>query len=358
LALGIAAGVLVLARNAPAQTVPSPEQLLAATLHAEDLTQAKIAPGGWWDDAPEFNDRLEPDAPPQLLDSVIGHVVGAPDEAPAELAASLRLYRAAAASADDFAASAATDRQDYGATMTGPKVGDQTRYLRQPADDQHEGAVALRFQYGRYLARIDLGGKAAGLSPDQLAALGKIVIGRLAAIDAGKLAAPALPDLAKSLPPADAAFGPVLGTATLAPQAWSWIWSNRNSSLAISSRLAAMLRDEGAGAPVMRRYVVTAAPANVAELTAMPFPNGDAAQQYLAEIKREDPRRAGGSDQEGEVAVLPPIPDVAPAYRADLQVGRYIVEIACFAPFAPTAGACEPAAKRLAERAKQSLPAK
>lgn len=358
MAFGIVAGVCLLAPPARAETVPAPEQLLAATLRAEDLINAKIEPGGWWDDAPEFNDRLETDASPQLVDVVMGHVTGKPDEAPAELATTLRLYRAAAASADEFAASAASDRQDYGATVTGPKVGDQSRYLRQAADGQHEGGVALRFQYGRYLARIDIGGTAAALSLDQLAALGKIVIGRLAAIDAGKLPPPALPDLAKSLPAADAAFGPVLGTATTAREAWSLIWSNRDSTLIVSSRLAAMLRDEGAGMPVIRRYVVAAAPANVAELSVMPFPNGDAAAQYLTAIKREDPRRAAVADMGGKVTVLPPIPDVTPAYRADVQAGRYIIEIACFAPFAPTSSACDAAVTHLAERARQNLPAK
>jgi hypothetical protein len=359
LALGVVAGAL-LARPVSAETVPAPEQLLAATLHADDLANAKIEPGGWWDDAPEFNDRLESDASPGMLALVMGHVVGRPDEAPAELATSLRLYRAAAASADDFAATAALDRQDYGTAVEGPKLGDQSRYLRQAADDQHEGGAALRFQYGRYLARIDVGGKAGSLAPDQLAALGKIVIQRLAAIDAGKLSAPALPDLAKSLPPAESAFAPVLGTATMARQAWSWIWSNRNSSLVVSPRLAAMLRDEtsAGGAPVMRRYVIAAAPSNVAEVTLMPFPDGDTAAQYLAEIKREDPRRAAITSDEGDVTISPPIPDVAPAYRADLRAGRYVVEVSCFAPFAPTASGCETAVTVLAERAKRGLPAK
>jgi hypothetical protein len=358
LALGIAAGAALLARAAPAQTVPAPEQLLAATLHAADVAKANIGPGGWWDDAPEFNGRLEADTSPQMLDFVMGHIVGKPDETPAEFATAVRLYRAAADSADDFAASAAIDRQDYGTTIAGPAVGDRSRYLRQAADDQHEGAVALRFQYGRYLVRIDIGGKAAALALDQLAALGKIVIGRLAAIDAGKLPAPALPDLAKSLPPADAAFGPALGTATMAPEAWSWIWSTRSSSLVVSPRLAAMVREEGGGAPVLRRYVLAAAPTNVAELTVMPFPNGDAAAQYLAEIKRQDPRRAAAAATDGDVTVAPPIPDVAPAYRTDLHVGRYIVEIACFAPFAPTASACDAAVTQLGERAKRNLPPK
>ena len=119
-----------------------------------------------------------------------------------------------------------------------------------------------------------------------------------------------------------------------------------------------MLRDKGAGDPVMRRYVVAAEPGHVAEVTLMPFRGGDAATDYLTEINREDPRRAAIGRDEGGVTVSPPIPDVATAYRADLRIGRYVAEITCVAPFAPTAAVCNGAVKNLAERAKRMLPAK
>jgi hypothetical protein len=351
-------GSLVLARPATAQQpAVTPEQLLAATVHADDL--AKVGPGGWWDDAPEFNDRLEPDSGADAVTFIMAHVFGKPDDAPAEVATSLHLYAKAAAAADAFDASAGVDKQDFGNTVDGPKIGDQSRYLHQAADSEHEGGVALRFRFGRYLARIDVGGDASAMPADQLAALGKLVVDRLTQLDAGKLAAAALPDLANALPPADASFKPVLGTATIGVQSWGWIWSNQTSQLVVSGRLRALLHDSVRNEqPVLRRYGLAANPNDVAEVTLMPFRSAETAGRYLAEAKREDPRRAAIANTEGDIVVSPPIPDVAPAYRADLRVGRYVAELTCFAPFAPTSSACEAAVKDLAERVKKSLPAK
>lgn len=347
-------GELFLTPAGAQQTAPRPEQLLAAAIHASDLAQ--VNPGGWWDDVPEFNDRLEPDANAETL--VIAHVFGRPDDGPAEVATSLRVYAKSAAAADQFGAALAADKQDYGEIVDGPKVGEQSRYLHQAADSQHEGGIALRFQFGRYLVRIDVGGDASTMAPDDLAALGKLVLDRLSQIDAGKLAAPALPDLAKALPPADDAFTPAIGTATFAPQAWAWIWSSQNSALVVSARLRGLLtqtvKDER---PVMRRYGVAAIPNNIAEVAVMPFRTADAAGRYLTEAKREDPRRAAITNNEGDIDISPPIPDVSPAYRADIRVGRYVAEVTCFAPFAPTSSACDAAVKALAERAKKLLPA-
>jgi hypothetical protein len=339
------------------QPAPSPEQLLAATLRAADLTSDQ--PGGWWDDAPEFNDRLEPDSGADAVTAVTAHVFGKPDTAPAEVATSLHLYAEAAAAANGFDATAGTDKADFGAVADGPKIGDQSRYLRQAADGEHGGGAALRFQFGRYLARIDVGGDASTIAADRLAALGKIVVGRLSALDAGTLDAPALPELAAALPPADTAFTPVLGTAALSSETWSWIWSNQRSSLVVSGRLRAVLRDGVDGeTAVMRRYGLAANSSHVAEVTLMPFKSGDAAGRYLVEIKREDARRDAIANDEGDVTVISPIPDVSPAYRADLRVGRYVAEVVCLAPFAPTSSACETTVRDLAERVKKSLPAK
>lgn len=350
--LGFLGGSL-LTPAAYSQVSTTPEQLLAAAIHAGDLDG--VDPGGWWDDVPEFNDRLETDASADTF--VIAHVFGRPDDGPAEIATSLRLYAKPAAAADQFDASLATDKQDYGETVDGPKVGEQSRYLHQAADSQHEGGLALRFRFGRYLVRIDVGGDASTMVPGRLAALGKIVVDRLGQIDAGKLTAPALPDLAKALPPADDAFTPVMGTATFASQSLAWIWSSRTSTLVVSSRLRELLTNIGDERPVMRRYGVAANSSNVAEVDLMPFRSADAAGRYLAEAKREDARRAAITSNEGDIDISPPIPDVSPAYRADIRSGRYVAEVTCFAPFAPTSAACDAAVKALAERAKKLLPA-
>lgn len=337
------------------QATPSPEQLLAATLHAGDLSGVG---GGWWDDAPEFNDRLEPDAGADLRGFVMAHVYGKPDESPAEVATGIHLYAQPAAARDAFAASSATDQEDFGGTFGGPKVGEQSRYLRQAADAGHEGGVALRFRYSRYLVRIEIGGDPSSLPPTQLAKLGTIVVERLSRLEAGKLPAPALTALAQMLPPADVMFTPVLGTAELSPHSWAWVWNDRAGRLVISWHLTGILRDNVKNeAPVLRRYGLATSRSTIAELTVMPFDTAAAAQAYLADAKHEDARRSGLTEQEGEIVVSPPISDIAPAYRGDIRVGRYVAEITCYAPFAPTPAACGGAVMELAERVKKTLPA-
>ncbi len=347
--------LLMLAPTAAQQTPPAPEQLLASTIHADDL--ANISPGGWWNDLAEFNDRLDPGGGASEVTSVTAHVFGKPDDAPAEVATSLQLYTKAAAAADAFDATAADDTRDDGPVVDGPKLGDQSRYLYQAADSGHEGSTALRFRSGNYVARIEVGGTASTMTRDQLAALGRVVLGRLHELDAGKLAVPALPELAHDLPPAEGEFDRVLGTATLSSEALSWIWSKQASALVVSNRLRRLLT-EGAGneQPVLRRYGLAASPADVADIVVMPFRAAQAASRFLGEIRREDARRAAIAAEAGGVEVTPPIPDVAPAYRADVRVGRYVAEVTCVAPFAPTAGVCASAVKDLAARAKKSLP--
>jgi len=347
--------LLLLASAAAQQTPPAAELLLQSTIHADDL--AKADPGGWWNDLAEFNDSLDPDGGADEVTSITAHVFGKPDNAPAEVATSLQLYTKASAAAAAFDDDAADDTRDDGAIVDGPKVGDESRYLYQAANGEHEGSTALRFRLGKYVARIEVGGTAASMTREQLAALGRLVLGRLRQLDNGKLAVPALPALAHDLPPADSIFDRVLGTATPSSEALSWIWSKQVSALVVSRRLRMLLK-EGAGneQPVLRRYGLAESPADIADIVVMPFRAAQEASGFLSEVRREDARRAAIAREEGGVEVAPPIPDVAPAYRADIRVGRYVAEVTCVAPFAPTSSVCAAAVKDLATRAKKSLP--
>ena len=349
--------LLMLAPAAARPLPPAPEQLLQAAVRADDLAMA--GPGGWWNDLPEFNDRLDPGAGAGAVTSVTAHVFGKPDDAPAEVATTLQLYASAAAAAAAFDATAGDDARDDGTPVDGPGIGDESRYLHQPASSEHEGTSALRFRWGGYTARIEAAGAASAMARDQMAALGQMVLVRLRQLEAGTLGVPALPGLARDLPPADPAFGQVLGTAALSREALSWIWSKESSALAVSGPLRVLLKEgAGDGQPLLRRYGLAASPAHVADLVVMPFRDAAAAGRFLLELRREDARRAAGANDEGAVEPAAPIPDVAPAWRADLRVGRYIVEVSCVAPFAPTSTLCAAAAKDLAARAKASLPQK
>ena len=95
---GICAGVSILAAmllclgSVSASETPTPEQVAAAGVQASDLEKIKLAPGGWWNDAPEFNGRLYTSlGPPPVEVFVMTHVFGLPDNDPSGVATALSL---------------------------------------------------------------------------------------------------------------------------------------------------------------------------------------------------------------------------------------------------------------------------
>jgi hypothetical protein len=358
IALLLVLGTLAALSDARGATPPSSDQLLAAAIHAADARQAKAAPGGWWDDAPEFNAKIDPDSPSDRLDFVVSHIAGRPDGNPAQLACEIALFPTPAASAARFTASLGDDAQAFGGAIAGPKIGDQSRYRHESAGLDHGAGAALRFQFGRYLVRIDAIGGAANIAPDALAALARIVIQRLTDLDAGRLAAPALPGWATAmLPPADGEFPAVLGTALIAREAGAWIWSSQASNLVISRRLAALLGRGGKEPVAFRRYGLAGQPDHAVEALLIPFAGAGAARGYLAALAREDSRYAGPTIQAGDLTIYAPIPDVDPAYRVVIALGRFAAMIRCYAPFAPTTSACRDAVGDLAAKFRKRAPA-
>jgi hypothetical protein len=344
---------------ARADEAATPEQLLAAELHAEDVTKARLDPGGWWDDNPEFNGRLEPGASPDLRLQIVNHVFGNPEQTPSEVATVLKLYAAPDPGAAAFAASESSDRADYGDPIDGPKLGDQSRYHRIAGDHDRMPIVALRFHYKRYLALVSVGGGAAALTAEALAALAQVVIGRLDALDRNALSPPALPPLAETLPQADDRFGPMMGTAAVGAESWAWVWSEKDLSLEESAKLRRLLVNRAAqAAPVVRAYALAGSPGNQITVAVLPFANEGAAIEYLSAVKKEDSRRDAAVIDGDEIRVAAPIADVAPAYRADFRAGKALVEIACFAPFAITSRNCAQAVRDMAERVRKGLEAR
>lgn len=339
-----------------AETVPSPEQVLAAGIHAGDVTAMRLPPGGWWDDGPEFNGRLD-NPETELVFFVVKHVVGKPDDDPAAVDTALSLFSDAAASAAAFKARADDDKQRYGELAPGPKVGDQSRYMRQAASGSEKASSSLRFRFGRYLARIDVSGKAAPVPDATLAKLAKTVVARLTRLEAGKLPAPALPELAKALPEADGEIGPVMGSASGPSDWWSWVWRTDGARLVVSAKLRALLHaGVGKAEPVVRIYGLRAQPDNLVAVTIMPFSRDALASQYLKEDHKEDPKRSMAADDDTEIVVRQLDPEVGKTYYATFRRGRYIAEVDCFAPYADTAPACEGAVRAMAERVAKRVP--
>ena len=343
---------------AGAQESPSPEKLLAAGLNAQDVRSANLSPGGWWDDEPEFDGRLDPSSSPQLQDLVGTHVFGQPDDDPTDVGTMLSVFPDAKASAADFARRARSDKSDFGGTVDGPKVGDQSRYMRHAADKHRPAGASLRVRRGRYMFRIDANGPAAAVTQETLADLGRIVIDRLMRLDSGELAAPPLPEVAAALPDADAEFRPVMGTASQSGDVWVWVWSPQTKHLVASPRLRSLLHDGiGEGAGAMRRYGLAAHPREVVEVTVMPFLRPDAAAAYVAAMQDND-RPLAKTAVGGPLWFLPPmLPSMTGSYWTRVQHGRYVAEISCQAPYGKVSPDCRRALRDMVARLDPRLAA-
>jgi hypothetical protein len=333
---------------------PGPEQLLAAGVSAQDLRDAGMSPQGWWDESPEFDGRLEPGVSPELITFIVRATAGPPDSDPSLVETAVALFPRPEASAADFARRAATDRE-YGDFENGPKVGNESRYMRRAAGKDPRANASVRVRYGRYLFRIDASGRAAGVNPPILASLAQRVVERLQKLDEGKLAPAPLPKISERLPSADSEFGPVMGTAPLGREAWGWVWSSRNAHYAISPRLSTLARDAAGETGVMRRYALPQHPDEVVEVTIMPFRNAETATAFARASHEEDPVRGAVQSLDGQWTVAPPIPSAVWAYQIASRSGRYVFQIICGSPYGATGPECEQVARDMADRAASRL---
>lgn len=329
---------------------PSTEQLLAAAVHAHDVQRLLRSPGGWWDDQPEFNDRLDPALGKTLVFYVVSHVFGRPDSNPSDVDTAVDLYSSASAAAAEFASLIGSDRQGFGALVTGPAVGNRSRYLQRAAGHGNDVGSTVRFQVGRYLVRVTVAGKAAPVSTAVLAGIARAVAARLLQLDAGKLPSPPLPKIAQRLPEADATFGPILGSA-VATSDW-WVWRMRGSEYVVSPKLRALVRaGMGDQLGVFRVYRFAAHPDNVVTVTLMPFLNAAFASRYAAESLRES---GGASATDTKVVVTPPH-GADMGYTTNFRDGRYGVAVTCWSPFGKTTPACAGAVRAMAQHVSSKL---
>jgi hypothetical protein len=334
--------------------IPGSEQLFAVTITAQDLAAAKIAPGGWWNDDPEFDGIMDPTAEPGSLSLVISAVFGKPDNDPSEVRTAVTPYTNTPASRRAFEHMAATDMKYYGATIAGPLVGERSRYMELKATKDADPSRSLRVQYGRYIARIDATGASAAISTQNLASLGRQVVERLKALDAGKLAIPPLPELARALP-APEMFSVSMGSAVQDRDSFAWVWTKKHGGrLVISPKLrAVLLADPAAGKAVMRRYTVGGAPGNIVEVVVMPFVDAGGAARYFKASFAENLKATPRSD-DSQIVLTQPDSDFQ-AYQAAFRAGRSAVEVTCWAPYGQISPACKAAVQHLANQVRDNL---
>ncbi|MGE5546247.1 MAG: hypothetical protein ACM33T_05090 [Solirubrobacterales bacterium] len=334
-------GALLLPSPVAAASV---EQLLAAGIGLADLRAAGFA-GEWSSSLPYVGaegvgpgigrakalviaDLFSWDAPRHDLEGTIGE------------------YADAETAAAAMAEMAEEDVGTLGAMIAEGGVGEQARLHRLDGEGK---SASLRWQAGRFLARITAAHPAAETDIPALYRLADQVTARLEALDRGELHAAPLPPLAESLPSGDAAVS-VLGTVAGMPE-W-WAWESKEGKDVTSPRLRDLLKEGVAdGRPVGRQYLVPGVPGHYATVTVMPFVTADAAARYVAAGVP-----AGVATAPGRFDVRAPRPaeNIRP-WRADVASGRFVIEVDCRSDVGDVSPACEGVARRLAERTLANL---
>jgi hypothetical protein len=343
-ALGALAGVATTAAAAPTSSAVetsslSAEDVLAATLRPADLKRFLPRGATWWPALPEFESASFDPAPGkrfwvvQSFDQVgRGKLAGPVVQAP------LTLYATDADASADFAAVAKT-RDASGKALTGPAVGDESRYFTRSAGKQVE--TALRFRVGAVVGRIS-GLDAHAWTPAALARLAGPVVARLHAVLAGSLTAAALPDaLTRRLPPAFDDL-PIAGTAAVPAEDWAVVDESGKPQ-----QVRDFLRSHGAGSLAFRRYDVTSPPGQVIEITLFPFRDAASAETWVNRFlgglgkARLDPGSTGllaGFKGNG-----------GKFYELQFAAGSDVADVSCFSPFGTTSAACEDRVRTLGE---------
>lgn len=267
----------VFAGNAGAQDAqPTSEQLLAAIVSINDFKVEKIS-GDWSDAGPSWCPGKDPE--PGLLNCVGSNIVGWPVKEKISAYSAVNVFADAAAATAAFNTRIDADKESYGGVVTGPVLGDESRYHAKQAKGKDGAVTMVRLRHGRYLVLVEAESATRPLAQKVLANLAKRVIARLDQIDAGTLQPPALPPLAKVLPDADNSLTPVI-TAS-GPSDW-WVFTRVDGKSTPSKTLRRVLhRGVGDKQGVARIYSLKDIPNHTAIVTIMPFRNENAAKDYL-----------------------------------------------------------------------------
>lgn len=339
------AGAQAVRSTSAASAVPisslTQEDLAAAVLSPSDARRFFPEGAKWWPSLPEFNSASLDPAPGKrfwvvqsykLVDG--GRLTGPEVQAP------LTLYASPAAAAKDFAAIAKT-RDAPSTRISGPAVGDESRYFTRPADGKLT-ETTLRFRLGSVVGRISALDTHPWRTSD-LALDAAPVLARIQALLEGRLRGATLPNrLALLLPPPSFSDLPGVASAVVPAEAWALVDSSGKAGA-----VRDFLRQNGAGSLVMRSYDLLAPAGQVIEITLFPFKTPKAAETWVGGFAREA-QKAGRLDP-GHTGPLSAFTSYkGKFYELQFAQGRYVADISCFAPFGTTSPACESRVRELA----------
>jgi hypothetical protein len=329
---------------------------LAATLSSDDIRELLPQPEAWWPAFPEYNIGFDP-APTEIAGERfwVAQNYQRVDESANELVqTTLILFDSESAAEEGLVAIANANDQDS-TTVAGPAVGDESRYFtRETADDTDPAApptleTTLRFRIGPVVGRVGVFSDQGYAEPETIASYVERIEGKVHAFLAGRLEGELLPEWMSELMPSPAAaekaaVGPVFGSAVRPPDSWALIDST-GDPVAVRERLQAL----GATELGLRRYGLEADPDLVVEVVLFQMTDEEAAaswaQDFLAQVTTETALNAG---ETGTVSGFTSYD--GSFYELQFAKGRFIGDVACFAPFGETSQACEEPVRTLAEQ--------
>ena len=313
----------------------TPEALLASGLQWQ--TVKAVAGATYWPQPPAFNSIVDQEDPQPI--TAVGQSfvqIGGTGKITGQIFAfrnadvSLQYLQTQAIVGDDI-------------DQVKPAVGDQHFYY---VTTLSGGRSATRFVFihGAIGAEIEVTGKV--WSRERIAQLATPIDEAIGKLLAGTLPVPPVPPAqAALLPPASAAPGPSLGTASVPAEAWATV-IHKGTPQSIRDTL---VRSRNATFP-FRRYLRRNSPSDVIETSVFVFPTAAAAKAWFAPF-------AAGVKQHPEGVLDAGATGSQSAFRLQLEnyelqfvAGRYVADVFCWAPFVARATPdCEAATRALAE---------
>jgi hypothetical protein len=322
----------------PAASAPtiSAETLLAAGVPWATVQQ--VAGGTWWPEPPSFDSRVyQGDPNPRTAVTQVYSKVGGNGRI------SISLYAYASRAQGSLYVNYATLVGDV-IDRERPAIGEGHAFYRTVLPDKRH---ATRFYFFRGPVAAAIQVEDADWSPSRIERLARPIDDRIRELLAGKLRPPAIPSARLALlPSAAAAPGPVLGTALVPAEAWATIVHNGNL-LPLRNTLV----ESGNETFPFRRYLRQGSRREVLETTLFVFPSPGAASSFVAPFRAGVSRNPKTALDPGETGNDSAFRYEFENYELQFAAGRFVGDVFCWAPFsAKPSGACETAARRLAER--------
>ena len=328
------------------------ESMLAATPNAHEVGKLSGV-DGWWEEPPEFLDRLDPAT--GLITLVLQSYRRPEPGTRDRLMLAFSAYRSAETAAARFLDMEPDDNLNFGPVHTMPEHEDGQNRLHVSANPRGQ---SLRSQKGRFILRLTHWTDNPPMTSKEMIQLADLAFDRLRALERGKLKPPPPPALARLLPLSSPYLGSVMGTAS-GPSQWAAFDMAKGENVPdpqLYRFLEKWMRPEGIA---LRRWPLlnAAKGGQVVDALLIPFKSEGAAREFLAlDRKNRSPERL----------IADPLPQIASHLEKEtgerggkktlvMAKGRTVALLSCGAPYSYADKECDPALLALAGDILKSL---